>query len=64
LPVPGARPSHGLIYDLAGYLGELAMLVLAECPQSFEGFMLGTAAATHQNSDSSVDDAAKFQGRL
>jgi hypothetical protein len=29
-PVSGSRPCDGLIHDLSGYLGKLAMLVLAQ----------------------------------
>ena len=60
----GSRPCDGLVHDLAGYLAELAMLVLAQCAQPLESLMLGAAASTHQDPDSPVDDAAEFKGRL
>ena len=64
LTVPGSRPSDGLVHDLAGYLRQLAMLLLAQRTQPFEGLMLGAAAPAHHDSDSPVNDAANFQGRL
>ena len=59
LPVRGARPSDGLVHDPARYLGQLAMLPLAQRTQPLEGLMLGNAGRTHQDTESSVDNTAE-----
>lgn len=62
--VPGSSPGDRLVHSLAGYISKLAMLALAQRTQPLEGFLLGNAAPTHQDPDSSINDTADFQGGL